>query len=134
MFAALRMGAANVLLERWATAPSVAATVERFKPSIVLSVPAVYHRLLEEGLAKTAPFRALRRYVSAGERMPPQIWNAWEEASGHPILDGLGCSDCVYMVIGNTPTRRRPGSSGRAMPSVELRIVDEAGAVSSRRT
>jgi benzoate-CoA ligase len=129
MFAALRMGAGNILLERWATAASVAETVERFKPSVLLSVPAVYHRLLEAGLAKTAPFRALRHYVSAGERMPPQIWTAWEEAGGHPILDGLGCSECVYMIIGNMPTRRKPGSSGQAMPSVELRIVDDAGAV-----
>ena len=129
MFAALRMGAGNILLERWATAPSVAETVERFKPTVLLSVPAVYHRLLEAGLAKTAPFRALRHYVSAGERMPPQIWTAWEEAGGHPILDGLGCSECVYMIIGNMPARRKPGSSGQAMPSVELRIVDDAGAV-----
>ena len=79
MFAALRMGAGNILLERWATAPSVAETVERFKPTVLLSVPAVYHRLLEAGLAKTAPFRALRHFVSAGERMPPQIWTAWED-------------------------------------------------------
>ncbi|MEA2978824.1 MAG: 3-hydroxybenzoate/4-hydroxybenzoate---CoA ligase [Alphaproteobacteria bacterium] len=128
MFAALRMGAGNILLERWATASSVAETVERFKPTVLLSVPAVYHRLLEAGLPQTAPFRALRYFVSAGERMPPQIWTAWEEASGHPILDGLGCSECVYMIIGNAPARRRPGSSGYAMPSVELRIVDEAGA------
>jgi benzoate-CoA ligase len=131
MFAALRMGAGNVLLEHWATAGSVAATVERFKPTVLLSVPAVYHRLLEAGLAATAPFRALRYFVSAGERMPPQIWTAWEKAGGHPILDGLGCSECVYMIIGNGPDRRKPGSSGFAMPSVELRIVDEDGAVMS---
>ncbi len=122
MFAGLRMGAGNVLLERWATAPSVAETVERFKPTVLLSVPAVYHRLLEAGRASTAPFRALRYFVSAGERMPPQIWTAWEQAGGHPILDGLGCSECVYMIIGNAPERRKPGSSGHAMPSVELRI------------
>jgi benzoate-CoA ligase len=129
MFAALRLGAGNILLERWATEKSVAETVERFKPTVLLSVPAVYHRLLEAGLAQTAPFRALRRYVSAGERLPPQIWTAWEEAGGHPILDGLGCSECVYMIIGNAPARRKPGSSGQAMPSVELRIVDDAGAL-----
>jgi len=127
MFAVLRMGAGNILLERWATDRTVAETMERFKPTILLSVPAVYHRLLEAGLAQTAPFRALRHYVSAGERLPPQIWNAWEAASGFPILDGLGCSECVYMIIGNTPERRKPGSSGEAMPGVELRIVDDEG-------
>jgi benzoate-CoA ligase len=108
---------------------SVAETVKRFKPTVMLSVPAVYHRLLDAGLAPTPAFRALRHYVSAGERLPPQIWSAWEAAGGHPILDGLGCSELVYMVIGNTPQRRRPGSSGLAMPSVKLRIVDEAGTI-----
>jgi 3-hydroxybenzoate/4-hydroxybenzoate---CoA ligase len=87
MFAALRIGASNILLERWATTPSVAETVERFKPTVMLSVPAVYHRLLDGGLAPTPAFRALRYYVSAGERLPPQIWSAWEAAGGHPILD-----------------------------------------------
>ena len=129
MFAALRMGAGNVLLERWATEKSVADTVEQLAPTVLLSVPAVYHRLLEAGLPQRPSFRSLRYYVSAGERMPPQIWNAWEKASAHPILDGLGCSELVYMVIGNTPTRRKPGSSGDAMPGVELRIVAEDGAV-----
>ena len=81
------------------------------QPTILLSVPPVYHRLLEAGLPQTPPFRALRHYVSAGERMPPQIWNAWEKASGHPILDGLGCSELVYMVIGNAPA-----GAGRARP------------------
>lgn len=128
MFAALRMGATNVLLERWATVESVAATVERFAPNILLSVPAVYHRLLDAGLPPTPAFCKVRWYVSAGERLPPQIWNGWETASGQPILDGLGCSELVYMVIGNTPDVRRPGSSGLAMPGVELRIVDDAGA------
>ena len=129
MFAALRLGATNVLLEGWATAQSVAETVERFRPTIVLSVPAVYHRLLEEGLAQTGPFRAVRLYVSAGERLPPQIWHAWEAASGRPILDGLGCSEIVYMIMSNTPDTRRPGSSGRATPKAELRLVDEAGTI-----
>jgi len=42
---------------------------------VMLSVPAVYHRLLDAGLAPTPAFRALRHYVSAGERLPPQIWS-----------------------------------------------------------
>ena len=129
MFAALRMGAGNILLERWATAPSVAETVERFKPTVLLSVPAVYHRLLEAGLAKTAPFRALRHYVSAGERMPPQIWTAWEEAGGHPDprrarLLGMRLHD--HRQHAGAPQTRLVR---QAMPSVELRIVDDAGAL-----
>jgi acyl-coenzyme A synthetase/AMP-(fatty) acid ligase len=125
MFAGFRLGASNILLEHWATVAEVASTVERFKPTVLLSVPALYHKLLDAGLPSTPAFRGLTHYVSAGERLPPRIWTDWEAASGLPILDGLGCSELVYMIIGNTPSVRRPGSSGVAMPRVELRIVDE---------
>jgi 3-hydroxybenzoate/4-hydroxybenzoate---CoA ligase len=127
MFAALRLGATNILLERWANVESVAATVERHAPTVLLSVPALYHKLIETRFAQTPAFRAVRHYVSAGERLPPKLWIEWEAASGRPILDGLGCSELVYMVIGNTPESRRPGSSGRPMPSVEVRLATEDG-------
>jgi 3-hydroxybenzoate/4-hydroxybenzoate---CoA ligase len=129
MFAALRLGATNILLERWATAESVAASIERHAPTIVLSVPVLYHKLVEAGLARTSAFRAVRHYVSAGERLPPKLGTDWEAACGHPILDGMGCSELVYMVLGNTPQAWCPGSSGRPMPSVEARLVTEDGTV-----
>jgi benzoate-CoA ligase len=127
LLAALRLGAAAVLLEHWATADSVAATVERFAPTIVLAVPALYHKLIDAGLAARPAFRAVHHYVSAGERLPPQIWTAWEEANGHPILDGLGCSEVIYIVIGNTPRARRPGSSGRPLRDTQARLVAPDG-------
>jgi len=127
MFAALRLGATNILLERWATASSVAAAVERFAPTVVLGVPALYHRLLDAGLAARPAFRAVRHCVSAGERLPPKLCAAWEEASGRPILDGFGCSELIYVMIANTPQSQRAGSSGRPLPRVEARLVAEDG-------
>jgi 3-hydroxybenzoate/4-hydroxybenzoate---CoA ligase len=127
MFSVLRLGATNILMERWATAPSVAALVEAFAPTVLLSVPSVFHLLLDAGVASTPAFRAIRYTFSAGERLPPQIGAAWERESGQPILDGLGCSELVFVVTANIPVLRRLGSSGRAAPCVEVRIVDTDG-------
>jgi 3-hydroxybenzoate/4-hydroxybenzoate---CoA ligase len=128
-FAALRLGATIILLERWATAESVAASIERHTPTVVLSVPALYHKLIDAGFAPTPAFRAVRHYVSAGERLPPKLGMDWESACGHPILDGMGCSELVYMVLGNSPQSRCSGSSGRPLPGVEIRLVGEDGTV-----
>jgi 3-hydroxybenzoate/4-hydroxybenzoate---CoA ligase len=127
LFGMLRTGATIVLLERWPTSLSVAATMERFEPTIVLSVPSVYHRLIGDDLPRLPAFRAARTYVSAGERLPPRIWNAWHEACGRPILDCLGCSETMYKLIANRPEACRTGSSGRPVAGVEVRIVDESG-------
>jgi benzoate-CoA ligase len=128
MFGALRLGATNILLEHWANSDGVAATVERFAPTVLLAVPALYHKLADAGLASRPAMLGVRHYVSAGERLPPKLWTAWEDATGHPILDGLGCSELIYIMIANTPAARRPGSSGRPLPGVEARLVTEDGA------
>ena len=127
MFAALRMGATNILLEHWATVGGVDETVRHLKPTIFSERAGALSQTARRRLPPTPHFRALRHYVSAGERLPPKIWTDWEAASGLPILDGLGCSECVYMIIGNTLEKQRPGSSGIASPSVALRIMDEHG-------
>ena len=63
MFGALRLGATLILHERWPTPPSIAAAVELNRPSIVLSVPTLFHKLSESGFAPKFAFRAVRCYV-----------------------------------------------------------------------
>jgi acyl-coenzyme A synthetase/AMP-(fatty) acid ligase len=127
MFGALRLGATLILHEGWPTPPSVAATVELNRPSIVLSVPTLFQRLCECGFPSKSAFRAVRCYVSAGERLPPQVGAEWEKASGRPIIDAMSCSELVHKIFANTLSARRAGSSGRPVPGVEVRLIDKDG-------
>ena len=126
LFATLRLGANSILLERWPTPPVIADAIERHAPTLVLSVPALYHKLLDDRL-HTAAFAAVRHYVSAGERLNPKIASAWEQATGRAILDGLGCSETVQKIFMNTPDARCAGSSGRPVPGVQVRLMAEDG-------
>jgi acyl-coenzyme A synthetase/AMP-(fatty) acid ligase len=127
MLGALRLGATLILHERWPTPPSIAATVELYRPSVVLSVPTLFHKLCEAGFAPTSAFRAVRCYVSAGERLPPRIGAEWEKATGRPIVDAMSCSELVHKIFTNTLSARRTGSSGRPMRGVEVRLIDQDG-------
>lgn len=127
MFGALRLGATLILHEGWPTPPSVAATVELNQPSIVLSVPTLFQRLCECGSPSKLAFRAVRCYVSAGERLPPQVGAEWEKASGRPIIDAMSCSELIHKIFANTLSARRAGSSGRPVPGVEVRLIDTDG-------
>ncbi len=83
-FAALRMGCGNVLLERWATGDgrrdhgALQADGSAQRAGGLSSAPG------GGAAADARRFAACASFVSAGERLPPQIWNAWEQASGHP--------------------------------------------------
>jgi 3-hydroxybenzoate/4-hydroxybenzoate---CoA ligase len=128
MFGVLRIGATLVLHAPWPNAAAVAETVARHRPTIMLSVPALYHMLLDHGAAKIPGFAAVRCYVSAGERLPPKIAQAWAKATGVAPLDALGCSETVYKILTNTPAHCRAGSSGYPAPGAEVRLVGEDGA------
>ena len=46
---------------------------------------------------------------------------------GVDILDGIGSTEMLHIYLTNAPGDLRYGTSGRAVPGYELRVVDEAG-------
>jgi acyl-coenzyme A synthetase/AMP-(fatty) acid ligase len=97
-----------------------------FQPTLFFSVPTLYARLLRADLPP-ATFRSVRLCVSAGERLPAELYTAWEQRFGVPILDGIGATETVFMFLSNRPDQRRAGSSGLPVPGSEARILDAEG-------
>jgi len=70
---------------------------------------------------------ALRLCVSAGEALPPQISKGFKERTGLDILDGIGSTEMLHIFLSNRPGDFRYGTTGKAVPGYELRLVDEQG-------
>ena len=127
LFGTLKMGATAILHDGRSDPESIAMILRRHRPSIVFSVPTLYRAMLATGVALGEPFRAVRHYVSAGERLPAPLFERWRETTGVEILDGMGTSETIYMLLSNRPGKVRPGSSGTPAPGVEARLSGEAG-------
>jgi benzoate-CoA ligase len=124
----LRSCATLVLFAGWPDAARVAELVVQKRPKFLFSVPTFYRNLLRDGYAVTPEFAAIETFVSAGEGLPEQVFDAWLEATGRPILQGIGTTETIFLFIANTPGAYRRGSSGRVNPWAEVRLVDEQGA------
>ena len=96
------------------------------RPTLFFSVPTVYARLLHADLPAET-FRSARLCVSAGERLPAELYAAWRERFGVEILDGIGATETIFMVLSNRPGQSRAGSSGEPVPGTEVRILDAEG-------
>ena len=127
MFASLQNGATTVLLDGWPEPDAVADIIEKHKPTLVFSVPTLYRNMLERRIAAAPAFKQVRHYVSAGERLPEELWRRWKEATGVAILDGMGTSETIYMMLTNRPDATKPGSSGQPVPGVECKLADALG-------
>ena len=122
----LLAGARTYLHPAWADPDLVHGVVRSFAPTLFFSVPTFYARLLRADLPPDT-FRSVRIAVSAGERLPAEVHRAWRERFGVEILDGLGATETIFMVLSNRAGASRAGSAGTPVPGTDVRLVDDAG-------
>jgi benzoate-CoA ligase len=123
----LSVGATAILWPGPPTAAAVFAVIERHNPTLLFSVPTSYGMLLAtppEG-ARDFDLSSIRLASSAGEALPPAIFERFRQRFGIEILDGIGSTEALHTFIANFPGRVRPGSSGQLVPGYEARIVDD---------
>jgi benzoate-CoA ligase len=120
-------GATAILMAERPTPPAVFKRLKERKPTIFYGVPTLYAAMLADPAFPKKEELALRICVSAGEALPPQISKGFREKTGLDILDGIGSTEMLHIFLSNRPGDLRYGSTGKAVPGYELRLVDEQG-------
>jgi len=124
----LSVGATTLLMADWPTPQAVFKRLIEQRPTIFYGVPTLYAALLASPDLPRADQIALRCCASAGEALPEDIGRRWREHFGLDILDGIGSTEMLHIFLSNRPGDVRPGTTGKAVPGYELRLVDDNGA------
>jgi 2-aminobenzoate-CoA ligase len=119
-----RVGAAALLLEQ-TSPPQLLAGIEAFRATVSFTAPTAYRAMTP--LLASHDVGSLRECVSAGETLPLGVFTAWREATGLPIIDGIGTTELLHMFISSARDDIRPGSTGRVVPGYQARVVDGEG-------
>jgi benzoate-CoA ligase family protein len=119
------VGATAVQLRGRPTPDRVFETVERFRPTLLFSVPTLYNAILAAEGAGLRDLSSVRLCVSAAESLPAELWRRWQDTYGLTILDGIGSTEMLHIFCSNTPDDPRPGSSGTPVPGYDLKLLDE---------
>src|SRR6266705_1368092 len=121
----LSVGATTVLLSERPIPAAVCRVLRQHRPTIFYGVPTLYGALLASpDLPKRAELN-LRRCISAGEALPPDVGRRWLEHTGLEILDGLGSTEMLHIFLSNQPGSVRYGTTGKPVPGYDIRLVDE---------
>ena len=123
----LATGATAILEPDWPNAQNVLDLVERHRPAAFFSVPTFYRNLLALGAARLAPFRNVRRFVAAGERLPAPLLEQWREATGGEILSLYGMSETFCACIVTPPGTSNGAHTGKPLAGVDTRLVTADG-------
>jgi acyl-coenzyme A synthetase/AMP-(fatty) acid ligase len=112
---------ATAVLFHGERAPGVWAPLIRATgATLFAAVPGVYRQMLRDGAIAGGTAR-LRHGLVAGEALPPALLSEWQEATGLPLYEAFGMSECSTFVSNRPGLAVRPGSPGR--PQAGRRIA-----------
>ena len=111
--------------------------LSRFDPQLVLrklpeatvfmGVPTLYVRLLAEPGLDREVCSHMRLFVAGSAPLLLETFHAWQERTGHTILERYGMSETAMLTSNPYQGERRGGTVGLALPGVKLRVQGDAG-------
>ena len=126
--------ARNVFIAPWLRGATALLHDERFDPAQRLEVlasekvnvlcmaPTEYRVIAKR--VELRPLPALRSLVAAGEALNPEVIRAFTDEIGLAIRDGYGQTETGQLTGNPVGEPVRPGSMGRPLPGVDLRVDD----------
>ena len=122
----MRVGASVALIEK-PSPEALLETVARHGVTVLSTAPTAYRAMMKHVAAKDVG--SLRFCVSAGETLPLPTGEAWREATGKAVVDGIGATELFHIFISAAGDAIRPGATGKAVTGYEARVTDESGNV-----
>jgi len=103
--------------------------------TVFMGVPTLYVRMLAEPTLTRAQAAHMRLFVAGSAPLLIETFKAWQETTGHTILERYGMSETVMLTSNpyaadarySGETERRGGTVGFPLPDVQLRVQDDAG-------
>ncbi len=97
--------------------------IKAYRVTLLVATPTFFHFILER--ATPDSLDSLRLVVLGAEKCPPTLLERCRQlAPGATVVEGYGITECTSAVSVNPPSALKPGSLGKPLPGVSVRVVD----------
>ncbi len=122
----LAVGACAILEPTPSKPDVIVDRLQTYGATLFFAGPTFFANMLRADLPGNS-LGTVRMAASAGESLPAQLYQRWTRHFGVEILDGIGMTETLHIFLSNRPGDVRPGTTGKAVPGYDLRIVDDDG-------
>ncbi|MEZ5102518.1 MAG: AMP-binding protein [Thermoleophilia bacterium] len=102
----------------------------RYGISTMCAPPTLFRAFVQQDLTRVDT-STLRRVLSAGEPLNPEVMRAWQDGTGHAIYEGYGQTETACLCATTPLLEVRPGSMGKPCPTYDVRILADDGALAA---
>ena len=122
----LASGGSIVLIQRFDPISTIETIAER-GITVIPGAPSMWMALAQIDHPTQDSFRGVRLALSGAAKLPEQISQSLSARFGLQVFEGYGLTEASPVVTTSIGSEWVPGSIGRPVPGIELRIVDENG-------
>lgn len=119
-------GGSVVLIQRFDPMSTIETIAER-GITVIPGAPSMWMALAQIDHPTPDSFRGVRLALSGAAKLPEQISQSLSARFGLQVFEGYGLTEAAPVVTTSIGSEWIPGSIGRPVPGIELRIVDENG-------
>jgi acyl-[acyl-carrier-protein]-phospholipid O-acyltransferase/long-chain-fatty-acid--[acyl-carrier-protein] ligase len=102
------------------------------KPTLMVGTPSFFWGYLQK--SEPGDFKTLRLMVAGADKCPDALREGYMNKHGVTLLEGYGATETSPVISVNSHEFNRPGSTGKVIPGVQVRLVNfETGEESKTR-
>jgi len=98
----------------------VCTIVREEKATILVGTPAFFWGYLRK--SEPGDFDSLRIALTGADKCPDSLRAGFMEKHGIVLYEGYGATECSPVISANSPEANCPGSTGKPMPNLQVRI------------
>lgn len=121
------MGATALIPEPEIAPAQLPELMKRHDATIFAAAPGVFRKFLRDDTPLDLP--RLRHGLSAGEKMPDRVRDRWMAATGTPVFEAYGMSECSTFISGSPAHPAPAGTLGQPQPGRRVAILGPEGPV-----
>lgn len=100
--------------------------IEKYKLTTFCAPPTMYRFMLQEDVA-AFDLSSVEHWSTAGEPLNPEVFNKWEELTGHKIASGFGQTEGTVLIANFEWFESKPGTLGKPSPIYDIKLLNSEG-------
>ena len=100
--------------------------IAQYKLTTFCAPPTMYRFMLQEKV-EDYDLSSVENWATAGEPLNPEVFNRWEELTGHKIANGFGQTEGTVLVANFKWFETKSGEMGKPSPIYNIKLLDSDG-------
>lgn len=101
---------------------AIVESIRKFKVTIIVATPTFFYWYLKR--SSLGDFDSIRYAISGADKLPAQIREEYMRVHNLEVMEGYGTTETSPVISTNTPDFCKPGSIGKPLPGVRVKIIN----------